>query len=258
MPHQTLIIGKLEIRFNWVVAICILLAISGLIHLGLWQLSRAQEKILLQESFQKFNEDQAVPIESLPIAGRVFDAMQHQNRLVELSGHYLNENSIFLIYQTYEDQLGFEVVTPFELSSLDLIVMVSRGWSRMLSEDELATALPKIYGALVLQGQIYIPTEKESAQTNEIKNENWPLTIRYPNINELSKYFQSPVFPYIVRLREDQTGVLVRHWPAVTADTSQNFSYALQWFAMAITVFIVSLILSSNILILIKKKMDPL
>ncbi len=258
MASKNLKFGELEVRINWVIAICVLLTMSGLIRLGIWQLSRAQEKIQLQESFLEFSEEQATPIENLPIAGREFDAMQHQNRQVELTGRFLNENSIFLIYQTYEEQLGFEVVTPFELSALDLIVMVSRGWSGITSEDELARVLPKINGELVLQGQIYVPTEKEAARTNELVNESWPLTTRYLNINELSRYFDSSIFPYVIRLGLDQPGVLVRHWPAVTANTSQNFSYALQWFSMAIAVFIVSLILSSNILTLMKRRMKPL
>ncbi len=258
MSSKTLKIGEIEIRFNWVIAICVLLTMSGLIRLGVWQLARAQEKIQIQESFLELSEEQATPIENLPIAGREFDAMQHQNRQVELTGHYLNENSIFLIYQTYAEQLGFEVVTPFELSSLDLIVMVSRGWSGIRSEDELARTLPNIYGELVLQGQIYVPTEKEAVRTNELVNESWPLTTRYLNINELSRHFDSSIFPYVIRLGADQPGVLIRHWPAVTANTSQNFSYALQWFSMAIAVLIVSLVLSSNLLTLMKRRMKPL
>ncbi len=258
MASKNLKFGELEVCINWVIAICVLLTMSGLIRLGIWQLSRAQEKIQLQESFLEFSEEQATPIENLPIAGREFDAMQHQNRQVELTGRFLNENSIFLIYQTYEEQLGFEVVTPFELSAIDLIVMVSRGWSGVTSEGELARVLPKINGELVLQGQIYVPTEKEAVRTNELVNESWPLTTRYLNINELSRHFDSSIFPYVIRLGLDQPGVLVRHWPAVTANTSQNFSYALQWFSMAIAVFIVSLILSSNILTLMKRRMKPL
>ncbi len=258
MPSKTLKFNEIEIRFNWVIAICVLLTMSGFIRLGIWQLSRAQEKIQIQESFLELSEQQASPIENLPIAGREFDAMQHQNRQVELTGHYLNENSIFLIYQTYEEQLGFEVITPFELSSLGLIVMVSRGWSGIRSENELANALPKIYGELTLQGQIYVPTEKEAARANNLENVNWPLTIRYLEINQLSSYFDSSIFPYVVRLGADQSGGLIRHWPAVTANTSQNFSYALQWFSMAIAVLMVSLILSSNLLTLMKRRMQPL
>ncbi len=72
-------------------------------------------------------------------------------------------------------------------------------------------------------------------------------------MNELAPHFSSPLFPYAVRLAEGQPGVLVRHWPVVLVDSGRNFSYALQWFAMAIAVIAVSLILSSNVLQLSKR-----
>ena len=106
MTHKTFILGKLELRINWVIVIFVLLTMSGFVRLGIWQLSRAQEKIQLQESFQELSQVQATPIENLPIAGREFDVIQHQNRQVVLTGEYLNGNSIFLIYQTYAAQLG--------------------------------------------------------------------------------------------------------------------------------------------------------
>lgn len=258
MKTKLLTVGDLEIRFNLIIVICVLFAFSGLIRLGLWQLDRAQEKIETQETFQELSEQEATPIENVPVAGREFDAIQHQNRQVGITGQYLNGNSIFLIYQTYEEQLGFEIITPFKLSTADLIIMVSRGWSGISSEEELARVLPKIYEELNLQGQIYVPTEKESARTNNIENISWPLTTRYLNINEIAGNFDSPVFPYVVRLGIEQPGVLVRHWPAVSSDTSQNFSYALQWFSMALALLMVALVLSSNILLLIKKKLKPL
>ena len=66
--------------------------------------------------------------------------------------------------------------------------MVSRGWSGITSEQELAGVLPKIYEELELQGQIYVPTDKESARTNNIENVTWPLTARYLNIDELAEH----------------------------------------------------------------------
>jgi cytochrome oxidase assembly protein ShyY1 len=45
MASKNLKFGELEVCINWVIAICVLLTMSGLIRLGIWQLSRAQEKI---------------------------------------------------------------------------------------------------------------------------------------------------------------------------------------------------------------------
>ena len=247
MQSSLLKLGKLEFRFNWVVAACVLLFAGGLIRLGVWQLERAREKIELQRSFRQSGEEAATPITEVPVAGLEFDLIQHQNRHVVLSGRYLNDKSIFLIYQTYQTQIGYEIVTPFQLDDSDMTVLVSRGWSGISDDEELVAALPDIEGSLTVEGQIYVPTANQVKQTNNAIEVTWPLVIRYLNIDALASHFQSPLFPYVVRLAENQPGVLIRHWPVVLVDSGRNFSYALQWFSMAIAVIAVSLILSSNL-----------
>ncbi len=245
--------GKFEFRFNWMIALCVLLFAGGLVRLGLWQLDRASEKVDQQRSFQESGQQEATPILEVPVAGLEFDLLQHQNRRVSLRGHYLNDKSIFLIYQTYETQIGYEIVTPFQIDESNLIVMVSRGWSGISNYDELVSSLPEIGGPLLLEGQIYVPTVKQAAQKNIAHEVTWPLVIRYLNMDELAPEFQSELFPYVVRLAENQPGVLIRHWPVVLVDSGRNFTYALQWFAMAIAVIAVSLILSSNCLKLVRQ-----
>lgn len=255
--------GHLEIRCNWIVALCLLLTIAGLVRLGFWQLARAQEKIAEQAEFQQSGTLQATPITEIPIAGPELDALQHQNRRVTLTGAYLNRNPILLIYQTWEEQPGFEIVTPVRVVGDDRLVLVSRGWSGINAVEELAATLPQIDGTVALEGQLYIPTPAEAARSNSMNasanvTTEWPLVLRYLNIDEIAPHFREPLFPYVVRLAPSQPGVLIRHWPLVQVDANRNFSYALQWFAMAIAVVIVALILSSNLLKLLRDWLKPL
>lgn len=247
-------IGRLAIRFHWVVALAVLITMAGLIRLGVWQLDRAQEKIDLQTAFETSGESEATPITRIPIAGPRFDILQHQNRHVMLEGEFLNTQNIFLIYQTYESQIGYEVITPFLLKDNQQIVLVSRGWSGIPEVPELSRELSPLTGPRQIEGQLFIPTEKQAALSNVSQNTDWPLLRRYVNITELAPLFDKPLFPYVVRLAADQDGVLVRHWPEVEIETGRHFSYALQWFAMAIAVLTVALILSSNILQLMRRR----
>lgn len=253
MLGKTLVFGPLTIRFNWVVALFVFAAMTGLIRLGIWQLDRAREKIALHEDLVAMGEQAPSSLEHVPLAGREYDALQLQNRQVTLRGHYLNERSIFLIYQTYEEQLGFEVVTPFEVEGRNEIVLVSRGWTGANSYESLRDNLPAIDGEQDVLAQIYVPRAAEAERSSGIearasKTVRWPLLIRHLNVSELQSLFSSPLFPYVLRLNEGQPGVLVRHWPAVNVDTGRNFSYAMQWFAMAIALGAVALFLSSNLL----------
>lgn len=254
MPGKTIEIGKIQFRFNWIIAICIVFAVSGLTRLGLWQLDRAAEKTLLQNNFASMQKIEATSIRNIPVAGLEFDVLQLQNRQVLLEGEYLNDRSLFLIYQTFEDQIGYEIVTPFKPASLDLIVMVSRGWTGAAPYEALTKTLPPIVGAQQLTGQIYVPSLSMATKLNNVQEIKWPLVIRYLNTEELGPLFDLPLFPYVIRLNEAQAGVLVRHWPTVTVDNGRNKSYALQWFAMAIAVIIVTIILSTNILTLLQEK----
>jgi surfeit locus 1 family protein len=247
MRTREIQLGKLRIRFHWGVALAVLLTASGFLRLGLWQLDRAGEKIEQQESFEASGQSSATPLERVPVAGLQFDLLQHQNRRVRLEGSYLNEQPILLIYQSWEEQLGYEVLTPFLLQDGSQIALVSRGWSGITDTAALLRSLLVLEGQRSVEGQLYVPSEKEAARRNDSRNTNWPLLRRYVDAAELQAFFEQPLFPYVVRLAENQEGVLIRHWPEVMVDTSRHFSYALQWFALAIAVLTVALILGSNI-----------
>src|SRR5690606_18216683 len=105
--RTTLRFGRFMLRIHWPIALCVALVVLGLARLGLWQLDRAQEKIDQQLAFQAAGQREAVTLDEVPIAGVVYDALQHQNRRVALRGSYLNERNVFLIYQRFEDQIGW-------------------------------------------------------------------------------------------------------------------------------------------------------
>ncbi len=91
MKSRSFTFGELEIRFNWVIAIFVLAAFSGLVRLGIWQLGRAQEKIDLQETYNEMGIDYATPVEEVGMSGLENDALTIQNLHVSLTGHYINE-----------------------------------------------------------------------------------------------------------------------------------------------------------------------
>lgn len=260
MKTRIFTFGELEIRFNWIVAFFVFVVFCGLARLGIWQMDRAQEKIALQETYTEMGEDFALPIEEVSYSGLENDAQTIQNLHVSLEGRFLNDQTLFLIYQNYEDNLGYEIITPFLLDSSDKIVFVSRGWVLANTYEELTEKVAPIPGNHRIEGQIYVPTPKQAARSNEVdlSSPRWPLEIRYLNLLELDPLFEQSIFPYEVRLDEEQPGLFIRHWPNVYVDTGRNFSYALQWFSMCLALLIVTFVLSSNILKILQKRRKPL
>ncbi|HEY0962538.1 MAG TPA: SURF1 family protein [Pseudomonadales bacterium] len=244
--HTTLRLGRFVLRIHWPIAAGVILVVVGLARLGVWQLERAQDRIEQQRAFQAAGQQAPTPLDEVPIAGIEYDALQHQNRRVVLHGAFLNERNILLIYQSFEDQIGWEVITPLLLDDASQVALVSRGWSGIGDVDALAAALPAITGEVEIEGQLFVPTPEQAARRGDALSETWPRVQRHLNIDELAPLFDRPLFPYVVRLADDQPGVLVRHWPLVLVDSGRNFSYALQWFAMAISVAAASVFLGSN------------
>lgn len=228
-------------------------AILGLIKLGIWQLGRAEEKTELQQSVSQSSTDQALAIVDTLAPGDAIKFLPQQNQLLSVQGEFQNQHILFLVFQTHQDQLGYEVLIPMQIPESSRWVLVSRGWvSPTIAQHP--DQLPLLQGSQTIKGNAFIPAA--DTRMNNIQNPSWPLQIRFQNISELEALLQKPLFPFVVRLAEDSPGVLIRHWPYVMPDTVQHISYAIQWFAMAAAVLILSLVGSSNAVALIRKRME--
>lgn len=243
-------LGPVLIRVNWFVVTGIVLTAMGLIRLGIWQLDRASEKMALQAAMQQEQQKEAINIEDIIITrdGTI------PNLHVTLAGEYINDKSFLLVPQSYNGQLGFGVITPFRLQNSNRIVLVDRGWITVASGAKLNFGL--VVGARQLTAQIHLQSSSPGADERPDAS-SWPVQIRRLDVDVISEILGEDIFPYPVRLNEDQPGVLIRHWTAVTANSNANISYAIQWFVFASAIVIVSLFTSSNILSVLRKKEAP-
>ena len=243
-------LGPVLIHINWFVVVAIVLSAAGFARLGIWQLDRASEKTALQTAMQQEQQKEAINIEDIILTrdGTI------PNLHVTLVGEYINEKSFLLVPQSYNGELGFGVITPFRLQNSNRIVLVDRGWITVASGAQLD--FEPVVGLRQLTGQIHL--QSSSTPSNEQPDgSSWPVQIRRLDVDLLSGLLGKDLFPYPVRLNEDQPGVLIRHWTAVTANSSANISYAIQWFVLAAATVIVSLLASSNILSIVGVKKEP-
>jgi len=243
-------LGRILIRVNWFVVASIVLIAAGFIRLGIWQLDRASEKMALKTAMQQEQQKEAINIEDIVLTrdGAI------PNLHVTLAGEYINEKSFLLVPQSYNGQLGFGVITPFRLRNSNRIVLVDRGWIMVASGSQLNFG--RVVGARQLMGQIHLGSSSPGSDERPDAS-SWPVQIRRLDVNVISEILGEDLFPYPVRLNEDQPGVLIRHWPAVTANSNANISYAIQWFVFAAAIIIVSLLTSSNIVSVLREKVDP-
>lgn len=244
--------GSFEIRVNWIIALCVLITALTLANLGIWQLGRAAEKVDAQMALADELRQSASPIEAIPKGHlhRANPAMR--NRHVLLRGEYLNDKTILLLAEFFESQIGYGVVTPFRLKSTGELVLVHRGWTSGILPPNTPPSLQPVEGFSEITAQVFVPPSNYRIISSEIDPTQWPLRMRSLEIGVVSKILGEEVFPFEVRLTEQQPGTLVRHWPAVTADVNQNLSYAIQWFSFGLFVLFAAIFASSNLWSLIK------
>jgi len=241
-------IGPLQVRVHWGIAFCVCLVIATLVNLGLWQLGRAAEKRALQDAMQARQLEPAVALESLPPISAPLTADQQrelENLSVTFSGSYWNEASFLVAFQFLQGAPGFELVTPVLLDS-GRYVLVSRGWISPGNDGQ--PAIPTVTGPQALIGQLHIPAATDAV--TQVEGEVWPVRFRRLDIPRAAQILDQPLMPYVVRLAENQPGVMARHWPALVVSTRSNLLYALQWFGMALGVAAISLLMSTNVLAL--------
>lgn len=244
-------IGPLQVRVHWLIALCVFLVITTLVNLGLWQLGRAAEKRSMQDAMQARQLEPPVSLPGLPPSAVAVSAEQQQqleNLSVTLSGSYWNEASFLVAFQFLQGAPGFELVTPFTLSS-GQHVLVSRGWISPGNAGQ--PAIPAVTGPQTLVGQLHVPLAPAGgAAVTQVEGDAWPLRFRRLDIARAAQVLDQPLRPYVVRLAEGQPGVMARHWPALTVSTRSNIQYALQWFGMALGVAVITLLMSTNVLAL--------
>ena len=238
-------IGIFHIRINWLFAVCVFMTATAFARLGLWQLDRAAEKVQAQAALVIESSINAAPVEDI-LAGHLHRANPElQNRHVSMKGEFVNGRSILLLAEFFQGMIGYGVVTPFRLESNDQLILVNRGWTTGILPPDTPPNLRPVSGPMEITGQIYVLASQIDASV-------WPLRMRSLEIDVIADIIGEPLFPFEIRLTEEQDGVLVRHWPAVNADVNQNLSYSVQWFSLGLLVLFASLLASSNLWALLR------
>lgn len=207
-----------------------------MVQLGNWQLSRAREKESRQEQLDLLSRQPAVTLPATPVALEDF-----QYRKVEAHGEYVPMHTIYLDNKIYQGVAGYHVVTPLRIGTSDMHVLVNRGWT---AADRDRSKLPQLStpdGPIVVSGIASAAVQKTLELSKEMVSgrvwENLDLE-RYRSATGLR------LQPVMILQQSDIKDGLVRQWVRPDTGVGRNLGYALQWFAMAVAVLIIYLVLS--------------
>jgi surfeit locus 1 family protein len=211
-----------------------LMIISLCCVLGNWQLHRYHYKKNLLATFQQNNQAEAIPL--LRLQG--VNAQATQFKPVAVSGRYRNDLTVVLQNRSYQNKMGFEVLTPLALSGEKKLIWIDRGWIPQKNNQ----AVPFIAAAVHpenITGTIKLLNEYQFILGNNILNANsMPRVLQKMDIKALSELTHEDYYPFILRLNPKAQDGFTRDWPLLAVMPERHLGYAVQWFVMAMALAI--------------------
>lgn len=225
---------------NWKLFLLSLALVAVFISLGIWQLKRADEKTQMMMSFQK------------KIAMGVFEgkdlAVPNDWRFVrvKLSGKFDDSHTILLDNKTFNGKVGYEVYTPFKAKDLDATILVDRGFIPLgVSRDALPPIPKTSKDTITINGMLNVPPRYMAfGEIRENGKTTWPLRVEYINLPELAKLSNKDFYPYVLSVDAESPSALQVKWQISTLDPNKHKGYAVQWFALALTLLIISVVMN--------------
>jgi surfeit locus 1 family protein len=199
--------------------------VTQFVGLGLWQISRAQEKRATQEAFERqagytrFVHGMDVQPWQQLVAEGTFDAA-HQ---------FLLDNIIV------DGRNGHFVLTPLVYSAGEPPLIVNRGWVRRTGDDLDPSALILPEGRVTVRGRAgALPRAAYRMGAAIESRTGWPRHAVYPTLDEIAATLGREVQPFVLLLAPGENYGLLRRWEPAGIGPGRHYAYAFQWFAMAV------------------------
>jgi surfeit locus 1 family protein len=217
------------------VLVIVLLAV--MVNLGFWQLRRFHAKQQLLQHYQQ-------RIHLKPLTWNQFLSVKEKRFYrVTVQGHYLNQKTFLLDHQRYNKQLGYDVITAFQMLHEEKALLVNRGWVPRGNKRRDKPKIKTVNGNQVIEGYIIEPDKKGFILGKNIENQAWPKRIQQLRLSDVSQVTHLTFYPYILRLSPDVQNGFVRKWKLTTQKPAKHLGYAIQWFAMSFVLLVLYLLL---------------
>lgn len=218
---------------NWKLALLSLVFFCLFIGLGGWQLKRYQNKKILFQAFAERAKQSPLK------ASDLIKKNQLQFYRLQIEGTFDNEHSFLLDNKTFHGQVGYEIYTPLLIKDLSYGILVDRGFVAMNQDRSKIPHIPPIKDSVNLNGILNKPPNY-LALGNLYEHLQWPLRIEFVNLEKLSALLGYPLAPYILFLERQDSGIRTyqTEWQISNIPPERHLGYAVQWFALALTLLI--------------------
>jgi surfeit locus 1 family protein len=243
---MTTLKSGLRFDFEWRLALFTVLLVPLMVSLGFWQLHRADEKTALAAAFE--TRQQQPPATLSRLWDQPAESLAYAP--VGITGHFLPGAYFLLDNQTRDGQVGYEVLSVMQLADAGGSVLVNRGWLAGGADRQSLPQVPTVDGQVDIVGHVYVAPGAPFLLTEQQFDNDWPKRVQAIEMAKFTPLIADRVagrvFPYPVRINPGERGALLVNWQIINATPQKHQAYAVQWFAMAVTLFVIYLLRSTN------------
>jgi surfeit locus 1 family protein len=235
-------IGKYQFRANLIPTVMVLILIPVLMRLGFWQLDRAQQKRAIIAS-----QNATLALPPRQIHGKPADSADLEFHRLRISGVFLDRYQIFIDNKIHQGQAGYDVVTPLRIDGSDDYVLVNRGWVPLgTSRAKLPSIKTPAQPVTVIGIAKYKTRDVAAFSEANRSNTGWPAIVRWIDIGQLHEETKLDLLPFMLLLDPKSGYGFVRDWHFVNMPPEKHLSYAVQWFALALALLVIYLVVNTK------------
>ena len=240
-------VGRLRFHAPWWALALTVFGLGAFAALGVWQLQRGAEKASMIAARHRAAKARPTDLAHWLEQGKPASGLYLQP--VILHGHYDSAHQLLLDNQTWDQDAGFHVWTPFHLAGSDKVVLVDRGWvaapptRRHLPDPQVTGTRLQVKGIIHAFPRPGLRLSKGGCK----RQGKWPRVVEYPRYSDLHCLFPNHLVDGLVLLDPGEPHGFPRKWLRVGMSPQRHYAYAFQWFAMGLTALVMFVAINTRI-----------
>lgn len=215
----------------WWATVLVLVFIAIFIRLGIWQLSRRQERLAENAAYLAQISQSPLALDASFLAA---DPEELVDRAAVAKGTYDHEQQILLTQQSWLGRPGVHLVTPLVLADRQTAVLIDRGWIPSAEADLADLSQFDEQGRQTIDGTVRLSQVLSGERGTDVDGpqQRW-YRVEIEAIQEQMPYRLLPF--YLAQNPPEGVQEVMPYRQAITIDLSEgpHLGYAIQWFLFA-------------------------